>query len=83
MPPGDSPIIPVVVGDNRRALMIADAMQAAGFDVRAIRPPSVPEGAARLRLTVNVGLDEACLDRAAATLAAAMCETLPCPVASS
>jgi 8-amino-7-oxononanoate synthase len=74
VPPGDSPIIPVVIGENREALMVADAVQAAGFDVRAIRPPSVPVGTARLRLTVNVSLEEACLDRFAVTLASAMRE---------
>jgi 8-amino-7-oxononanoate synthase len=70
--PGDSHILPVVVGDNDRALAVAAAMQAEGFDVRAIRPPSVPEGTARLRITVNVGLDEATLDRFAVTLAATL-----------
>jgi 8-amino-7-oxononanoate synthase len=70
--PGDSHIIPVIIGDNERALAVADAMQAEGFDVRAIRPPSVPAGTARLRITVNVGLDEATLDRFAATLAVSL-----------
>jgi 8-amino-7-oxononanoate synthase len=49
-------------------------MQAAGFDVRAIRPPSVPHGTARLRITVNAGLDEATLDLFASTLAGAVQE---------
>jgi 8-amino-7-oxononanoate synthase len=80
---GDSHIIPVIVGDNERALAVATAMQAEGFDVRAIRPPSVPEGTARLRLTVNLGLDEPTLDRVATTLAAAMKESTRCPAACS
>jgi 8-amino-7-oxononanoate synthase len=67
--PGDSQIIPVVLGDNRRALAVAQAMQAHGFDVRAIRPPTVPAGTARLRIALNIGLDEATLDRFAVTLA--------------
>jgi 8-amino-7-oxononanoate synthase len=67
--PGDSHIIPVIVGSNERALAVAQTMQAEGFDVRAIRPPSVPENTARLRITVNVGLDEPTLDRFAAMLA--------------
>jgi 8-amino-7-oxononanoate synthase len=67
--PGDSQIIPVVLGDNRRALAVAQAMQAHGFDVRAIRPPTVPAGTARLRIALNIGLDEATLDRFAVALA--------------
>ena len=47
-------------------------MQAQGFDVRAIRPPSVPLGTARLRLTVNIGLTDEIIDRFAAALAAAV-----------
>jgi 8-amino-7-oxononanoate synthase len=70
--PGDSHIIPVIIGDNHQALAVANAMETDGFDVRAIRPPSVPEGTARLRITVNVGLDEATLDRFVAALAAAL-----------
>ncbi|MDR1989507.1 MAG: 8-amino-7-oxononanoate synthase [Acidobacteriaceae bacterium] len=62
-PAGLSHIISVVIGDNERTLTVAARLQSAGFDARAIRPPSVPEGTARLRLSVNAGLDEAVLDR--------------------
>jgi len=78
VPPGDSHIIPVIIGDNERALAVAQTMQAEGFDVRAIRPPSVPAGTARLRLTVNVGLDDPTLDRFSLTLAAAIKEITRC-----
>lgn len=63
VPADDSPIIPVIVGDNEKAVRIAAALQAAGFDVRAIRPPTVPPGTARLRISVNFGLSEEILDR--------------------
>ena len=67
-----SQIIPVVIGDNERAVQVAAALQAEGFDVRAIRPPTVPEGTARLRLSVNTGLDLPTLHRFVACLQAAL-----------
>ena len=48
-----SPIFPILVGDNRRAVEIASHLVAEGFHVQAIRPPTVPEGTARLRVTVT------------------------------
>lgn len=53
-----SQIIPIVIGGNSETVAIAAALQRAGFDVRAIRPPTVPEGTARLRISVNSGLTE-------------------------
>nr|WP_087575328.1 8-amino-7-oxononanoate synthase [Sphingomonas sp. CDS-1] len=52
-----SQIIPVLLGEDRRAMAAAAALQEAGFDVRGIRPPTVPPGTSRLRisLTLNVG----------------------------
>jgi 8-amino-7-oxononanoate synthase len=67
-----SQIIPVVIGENERAVQVAAALQAEGFDVRAIRPPTVPEGTARLRLSVNTGLDAPTLHRFVACLQAAL-----------
>jgi 8-amino-7-oxononanoate synthase len=58
-----------VIGDNTRALAAAAALQAEGFDVRAIRPPSVPPGTARLRISINAGLDDDTIDRFADALA--------------
>ncbi len=60
---GDSPVIPIIIGENEHAVAVAHELQAAGFDVRAIRPPTVPVGTARLRVTVNQGLSEEMLDR--------------------
>jgi 8-amino-7-oxononanoate synthase len=54
-----SHIMPVIVGSDARAVAAAQAMQAAGFDVRAIRPPTVPEGTARLRITLTLNTSEA------------------------
>jgi len=68
-----SPIIPIILVENSRALTIANSLQAEGYDVRAIRPPSVPAGTARLRLTVNVNLTEAILDNFATHLEKALC----------
>jgi 8-amino-7-oxononanoate synthase len=70
IPPGHAQVVPVVVGSNERALAAAGAMQAQGFDVRAIRPPTVAPGTARLRVAVNVGHEETLLDRFASALAA-------------
>jgi len=67
---GDSPIIPVIIGENERAVAVARELQAAGFDVRAIRPPTVPAGTARLRVAVNQGLSEEVLDRFVSVLEA-------------
>ncbi len=61
--PGDSQIIPVLLGSNERAVAVAEKLQREGFDVRAIRPPTVPEGSARLRLSINVSLSETILDQ--------------------
>ena len=51
--PPRGPIFPVIIGDNKRAQFISQALSNAGFDVRAIRPPTVPEGSARLRITIR------------------------------
>ncbi|WP_312952414.1 8-amino-7-oxononanoate synthase [Superficieibacter sp.] len=48
-----SAIQPLIVGDNARALNMADALRRQGCWVTAIRPPTVPEGTARLRLTLT------------------------------
>lgn len=60
-----SPIIPVILGDNARALEAAETLRREGFDVRAIRPPTVAPGTARLRLSIHADHSEADLDRLA------------------
>lgn len=49
-----SQIIPIVVGDDAKAMRAASAIQAAGYDVRGIRPPTVPAGTARLRISITL-----------------------------
>jgi 8-amino-7-oxononanoate synthase len=77
-----SQIIPVTIGDNDRAVAVARALQAEGFDVRAIRPPTVPQNTARLRISVNAGLTEATIDRFAHAAAAALREVGLCSAGS-
>jgi 8-amino-7-oxononanoate synthase len=83
VPVGRSQIIPVMIGDNAAAVAISRALQQEGFDVRAIRPPSVPAGTARLRVSVNADLSETSLDRFVHALAAALKEAGLCSAVSS
>ena len=54
-----SAIVPVHVGADTAAMRLAQALQGQGFDVRAVRPPTVPEGSARLRITTGAHLTDA------------------------
>jgi 8-amino-7-oxononanoate synthase len=47
-------ILPVMIGEDQRTMRVAGALQAAGFDIRGIRPPTVPPGTARLRLSITL-----------------------------
>ena len=64
-----SQIIPVIVGTDDRALTLSRAMQEHGIDIRAIRPPTVPEGTARLRIAITRNVNEANISDMATTLA--------------
>ncbi|MEW4448963.1 8-amino-7-oxononanoate synthase [Qipengyuania sp. JC766] len=53
-----SHIQPIVLGDDRRTMAVADALRSRGFDIRGIRPPSVPDGSARLRISITLNASE-------------------------
>jgi 8-amino-7-oxononanoate synthase len=57
-----SQIVPLILGADTRAVALADALQARGYDIRAIRPPTVPEGTARLRLALTLHVTPQDLD---------------------
>ena len=61
--PSGSQIQPVIVGADTAAVALAAALKARGFDIRAIRPPTVPEGTARLRMTLTLNTSEADVSR--------------------
>jgi 7-keto-8-aminopelargonate synthetase-like enzyme len=52
--PFQSQIIPVIIGENDKAVRLASALWEAGLYVNAIRPPTVPKGTSRLRLSVTL-----------------------------
>jgi len=68
--PSGSHIQPVILGTDERAVSIARALVAGGFDVRAVRPPTVPEGTARLRISLTLNAGEDATARLLDTLAA-------------
>ena len=70
-PPGIGPILPLLVGDDRRALALQEQLERAGLLSVAIRPPTVPAGTARLRLVLRHDLPGGSLARLLEVLAAA------------
>ena len=70
--PGTSHIVPVLIGDNDAAVAVAGMLQRDGFDVRAIRPPTVPPGTARLRVSVNANLTEDLIEQFVVSLTSAL-----------
>jgi len=74
-PPTSAPpttIVPVVIGEAARALAVSRALESAGFLVMAIRPPTVPAGTARLRVTFSAAHEEAQVDALLMALAEAL-----------
>nr|WP_255682204.1 8-amino-7-oxononanoate synthase [Luteimonas sp. BDR2-5] len=69
--PSDTPIQPLRCGGNAEALALSRALDAAGYWVAAIRPPTVPEGQARLRITLSAAHSHAEVDAVVDAVAAA------------
>jgi len=65
-------ILPLIVGEDAPTMALARKLQAQGFDVRGIRPPTVPDHSARLRISISLNVDR----RAIAALGAALGEAL-------
>ena len=59
----DSPIVPWVIGADADAAAAAARLRAEGFNVRPIRPPTVPEGTARLRFSLSAAIPDAAFER--------------------
>ena len=72
MLPSVTPIQPLLVGDSERALALSAALRARSIYVTAIRPPTVPAGTARLRITLSAAHSEAQVDRLLAALEAVL-----------
>lgn len=66
--PSSSQIMPLITGSAERTLRLSDALREAGFLVPPIRPPSVPAGASRLRLSLSYGHTPAMIDELVAAL---------------
>lgn len=73
LPDSDSPIQPLVLGDEHAAVTASDALLARGYLVGAIRPPTVAPGTSRLRVTLTAGHTETQVDG----LLAALADTVP------
>ncbi len=76
---GAAPVVPIIVGSNAEAVALQSSLADAGFDVRAIRPPSVPPGTARLRVTVRWPVADTDLLRFAHTVSHLMEKGSPAP----
>jgi 8-amino-7-oxononanoate synthase len=63
IPPGAGPIQPIIVGENEEALKMSEKLLEEGILVVAIRPPTVPKGTARLRLSVSAAHTEADIEK--------------------
>jgi hypothetical protein len=72
VPEGDTPIVPLIVGDACATVAASDRALERGIFAQAIRPPTVPAGTSRLRLAVMASHTKSELREAAQVLAAAL-----------
>jgi 8-amino-7-oxononanoate synthase len=68
LPEAQSAVVPVIIGDDTAALDASRSLESEGFLVTAIRPPTVPEGTARLRLTFSAQHPDEAIKRLAALI---------------
>jgi 8-amino-7-oxononanoate synthase len=68
LPEAESPIVPLIVGDAEAALQASRLLEAEGFLVIAIRPPTVPAGTARLRFAFTAQHPDEEIERLADTV---------------
>jgi 8-amino-7-oxononanoate synthase len=68
LPEATSAVVPIVIGEADRTLAAAKVLEAEGFLVVAIRPPTVPAGTARLRVAFTAGHPDEEIDRLAAAV---------------
>lgn len=66
---GEHYIVPVVIGEDAEAVRVAQQLQQFGYDIRAIRPPTVPANTSRLRISIHADHQPDVLDALADTLA--------------
>ena len=76
-PLGTGHVVPWVLGDAGGALAMSRALAERGFDVRAIRPPTVPAGTARLRFTLSANHGNADIQRVVQSVRAILSATSP------
>lgn len=67
-----SQIIPVIIGDEDETMALASRMQQRGYDIRGIRPPSVPRGTSRLRISITLNTTTKIIEQMFTALGAEM-----------
>ncbi len=68
-PEVQSPILPIIVGSNEKAVRFSQLLQEQGLLIRAVRPPSVPAGESRVRLSLTLALADDTLEQSAERIA--------------
>ena len=64
-----SQILPILLGTDQRVMQVAAALQTRGYDIRGIRPPTVPRGTARLRISITLNTSADVISQVFADLA--------------